>query len=246
MSTANAYRPPSGFSAFPPVVKNLLIVNGLVFLAQIVFQLRSGVDLPATGPMDPLGVIQQAFSLWPLGTPGQVQVGAEVVAWPQFYPWQLVTSAFLHADVSHILFNMFGLWMFGAVVERTLGSKRFFWFYLVAVLGASLAQLAVVSAPNLLGAASPSLYPTLGASGGVLGVLAAFGMLYPDEKIFLLFLPIPIPAKWFVLGYAAMDLFGGFGAYASNTAHFAHLGGMITGALLILYWRRQKQLQRTL
>ena len=234
---SNAYQPPSGFSAFPPVVKNLLIINGLVFLAQVVFDMRAGASL--------FGPIDQWFALWPLGTPDLVRTPNGVEPWPNFYPWQLVTTAFLHGGVGHIFFNMFGLWMFGAVVERTLGMKRFFTFYMLCVLGASVLQLLVVSAPNYMGEPGASLYPTVGASGGVLGVLAGFAMLYPEEKIFLLFLPVPIPAKWFVLGYAAIDIFGGLSGSGSNIAHFAHLGGMITGALLILYWRRQNQLRRT-
>ena len=218
----NAYQPPSSFSLFPPVVKNLLIINGLVFLAQQI--------PPLAGALGAYGM------LWPVGTPEVVATPGGPALVPQFYPWQLVTSAFMHGGLGHIFFNLFGLWMFGGTVERELGSKRFLIFYAVCVLGASLLQLAVTSYPFLMGAGGIPA-PTLGASGGVLGVLAAFGVLHPDSPIYLLFIPVPIPAKWFVLGYAAFSVFAGFSGVQAGVAHFAHLGGMIAGALLILYWR---------
>jgi membrane associated rhomboid family serine protease len=225
----NAYRPPSSFGLFPPVVKNLLIINGLVFLAQTILDARSAV---------PFDAVDQLFMLWPLGGPEQITFRDGTVAFGTFYPWQLVTGAFMHGGFGHLFFNLFGLWMFGGAIERELGSRRFLGFYLACVLGASLLQLVVMSWPFWAGGGGLAIpYPTLGASGGVLGVLAAFGVLHPNQPIYLLFLPVPIPAKWFVLGYAAIDLLGGVGAYASNVAHFAHLGGMITGALLIQYWR---------
>ena len=228
----NAYRPPSSFGLFPPVVKNLLILNGLAFLAQMIFQARAPGDL--------VGPLERLFALWPIGGPEAIQFSDGLVQFGTFAPWQLVTMAFLHGGFGHILFNLFGLWMFGGVVERALGSKRFLAFYAVCVLGASLLQLGVMSWPFLAGApvgveAIP--YPTLGASGGVLGVLAAFGVLYPDSPIYLFFVPVPIPAKWFVLGYAAFSLFAGFSGVQAGVAHFAHLGGMIAGALLIQFWR---------
>ena len=218
----NAYRPPSSLSLFPPVVKNLLIINGLVFLAQ---------QIPSiAGTLDVYGM------LWPVGTPEVIPTAQGGALVPRFYPWQLVTSAFMHGSIGHIFFNLFGLWMFGGTVERELGSRRFLIFYAVCVLGASLLQLAVTSYPFLTGAGGYP-YPTLGASGGVLGVLAAFGVLHPDSPIYLLFIPVPIPAKWFVLGYAAFSVFAGFSGLQAGVAHFAHLGGMIAGAVLILYWR---------
>lgn len=229
----NAYRPPSSLGLFPPVVKNLLIINVLAFLAQMIFTMRSP---------EPIGLIERWFALWPIGGPEAIQFSDGLVAFGTFYPWQLVTSAFLHGGFGHILFNMFGLWMFGGTVERTLGSKRFFWFYLVCVLGASLLQVGVTSWPFLMGDGGIPV-PTVGASGGVLGVLAAFGMLYPDQPIFLLFFPVPIPAKWFVLGYAAFSLYAGYADVQAGVAHFAHLGGMITGALLIQFWRGRLPIQ---
>jgi membrane associated rhomboid family serine protease len=225
---STAYEPPRTFAVLPPVVKNLLILNGLAYLAQAVFQMRAGGA--------PFSVVEQWFALWPVGGPyPAVLTGQGVVEVGRFLPWQLVTSAFLHGSFGHILFNMFGLWIFGMRIENTLGSRRFLGFYLACVVGASLLQLLVTSWPFLQGAvAFPT--PTLGASGGVLGVLAAFGLLYPDEPIYIYFL-FPIPAKWLVLGLAALDLYAGVGGTQSGVANFAHLGGMAIGALLIQYWR---------
>ena len=223
----NAYRPPSSFGLFPPVVKNLLILNGLAFLAQLIFEARSP---------EPFDVIERLFALWPIGGPEAIQFRDGIVEFGTFGPWQLLTSAFLHGGFGHILFNMFGLWMFGGAIERAMGSKRFLGFYLACVLGASLLQLGVTSWPFLTGGEVGIPVPTLGASGGVLGVLAAFGLLYPESPIYLLFFPVPIPAKWFVLGYAAFSLFAGVADVQAGVAHFAHLGGMLTGAVLVLYW----------
>lgn len=224
----NAYRPPSSFGLFPPVVKNLLIINGLVFLAQMLFEARSTQFISE---------FQQLFALWPIGGPEVVQFSDATVTFGTFYPWQVVTSAFMHSTSGfmHILFNMFGLWMFGGAVERELGSKRFLLFYGVCVLGASLLQLVVMSWPFLAGSGGIP-YATVGASGGVLGVLAAFGVLHPNSPIYLMFIPVPIPAKWFVLGYAAIDLFSGLSGANTGVAHFAHIGGMVAGAVMILYW----------
>ena len=214
----DAYRPPTAFSIMPPVIKNLLIINGLVFLAQIAF-----------GGYPPGGFIERWFARWPAGLPPQA---------PQlFWPWQLVTTAFLHGSFGHIFFNMFALWMFGMRIENVLGSRRFAFFYFACVLGASLLQLAVVSLPFWTGTGTiHDVYPTVGASGGVLGVLAAFGLLFPNEPIYLYFF-VPIPAKWLVLGMAALSLYSGYTGTNAGIAHFAHLGGMLTGFLLIQYWR---------
>ena len=222
MPVATAYRPPTAFSLVPPVIKNLLIINALAFFAQ---------QIPSVA-----GAVEQYGMLWPAGAPDVVRQGEALVRVPDFYPWQLLTSAFLHGSFSHILFNMFGLWIFGMRIENVLGSRRFLTFYIACVLGASVLQLLVTSYPFWAGDPTAYPVPTLGASGGVLGVLAAFGLLYPDEPIYLYFL-FPIPAKWLVLGYAAFDLFAGATGAASGVAHFAHVGGMITGALLIQFWR---------
>jgi len=230
------YRPPSAFSSIPPVVKNLLILNGLAFLAQAVF------DWIPAGQIGALGPVMWWGALWPAGTSALAATAGEAV--PAFWPWQLVTTAFLHGGIAHIAFNLFGLFMFGGVVERALGSRRFAVFYLVCVLGASLLQLAIVSAPFWGGPGTAAIYPTVGASGGVLGVVTAFGMLFPRERIFIFPLPVPIEARWLVPGFAALSLYMGVSGTGGNVAHFAHLGGMVAGAVLVLLWRRQGGAQR--
>ena len=211
----NAYRPPTAFSVFPPVIKNLLIINGLVFLAQIV---------PTTNEL-----LVRWFALWPLGSP---YVNAN------FWPWQLVTYGFLHGGFGHILFNMFGLWMFGVQIENQWGSRRFALFYFVCVIGAGLVQLVVAT----LAAQSGDIYPTLGASGGVFGILLAFGMLFPNQMIYIYFL-FPIRAKWFVIIFGAFELFAAVTGTQAGVANFAHLGGMVFGLVLILYWRGKLPIQ---
>lgn len=202
-----SYRPPSSFSVLPPVIKNLMILNGLLFLAQIV---------PDTN-----NLLVHWFGLWPIGSPPRIGFG-------QFWPWQLVSYAFLHGGFSHLLFNMFALWMFGVQVENTWGSHRFSVFFFVCVIGAALAQLVVATMGG-------GWYPTIGASGGVFGILLAFGMMYPDQPIYLYFL-FPVKAKYFVIGYGLIELFAGVTG-SSTVAHFAHLGGMAGGFLLIQFWR---------
>jgi membrane associated rhomboid family serine protease len=220
----NAYRPGGGFSMIPPVVKNLLIINALVFVAQ----------------MGPLGEFLRAyFALWPVDPPDYVVtprgwLPTESFTSP-FYPWQIITAAFLHGGFGHIFFNMLLLWMFGMRIENIWGSKRFATYYFICVVGASVAQLITV---HLTG----GYYPTLGASGGVLGVLLAFGMMYPNEPVYLYFL-FPIKAKWLVAGLAAIDLFAGVTGTQAGIAHFAHLGGMLTGLILIQYWRGKMPLK---
>jgi membrane associated rhomboid family serine protease len=160
------------------------------------------------------------FALWPLGTTPAL-----------FEPWQLVTYAFLHGGLTHIAFNMFALWMFGGPIERLFGSRPFALYYFVCVLGAAVAQLLVQAFwPGDYGA-------TLGASGGVFGLLLAFGMMYPHERIVLLIPPIPMPAWLFVTGYGVIELFLGVTGTQQGVAHFAHLGGMAIGFVLIQYWR---------
>ena len=226
------YRPPSTFASMPPVVKNLLIVNVLAFLAQLVFD-------TLMNPGGGVGPVMWWGALWPSGT------AAVATDAPGFYPWQLVTTAFLHGGVMHLAFNMFGLYMFGAVVERSLGLQRFAGFYLACVLGSSLLQLVMVSYPFWTGAASAgAIFPTVGASGGVLGVVTAFGMLFPRERIFIFPIPVPIEARWLVPGFAVISLYLGFTGRGGNVAHFAHLGGMVAGALLLLFWRYQQRARR--
>ncbi|MFI3302440.1 MAG: rhomboid family intramembrane serine protease [Rikenellaceae bacterium] len=147
-----------------------------------------------------------------------------------FKLYQVVTYMFLHGGLSHLFFNMFALWMFGRTLENVLGSKRFLIYYMACGVGAGLLQLGI-------GMVSP-YYLTVGASGAVFGLLLAFGVLFPNSIIMLLIPPIPIKAKWFVIIYGVMELMLGIRNSASdNVAHFAHLGGMIWGFLLLLYWR---------
>jgi membrane associated rhomboid family serine protease len=154
---------------------------------------------------------------------------------PHFQPWQLVSYAFLHGGYMHLFFNMFALYMFGPEVERLMGSRRFFTYYIVCVIGAAVAQLAVL---RLVG--NPPV-PTVGASGGIFGLLLAFGLAFPRRKLMLLFPPIPMPAWLFVTLYGLLELYLGVSGHDSSVAHFAHLGGMVVGFALILYWRAQQR-----
>lgn len=171
-----------------------------------------------------LGGALSMFMLWPL------QSGL-------FRPWQVLTYGFMHSTdmYAHIFFNMFAVFMFGSEIERLFGPKRYLTYYLACVVGAALMHLIVVTAANLLP------YPTLGASGGVFGLLLAFGMAYPKRTLVLLFPPIPMPAWLFVTLYGALELYLGITRTASGVAHFAHLGGMATGFVLIRYWRSQRR-----
>ena len=160
----------------------------------------------------------QLFALWPMGN--------------GFLPWQIGSYAFLHGGVGHLFFNMLGLWMFGGELERLWGAKRYINFYAASVLTAALTQLLT---NELLG--SPN--PTVGASGGLFGLLLAFGMMFPNRTIVPLIPPIPMKAKVFVAIYGGLELFLGVTGTASGVAHFAHLGGMLGGFLMIRYWRGQ-------
>jgi len=164
------------------------------------------------------GLFDGLFALQPLG--------------PQFEPWQLVTYAFLHGSFAHVFFNMFALFMFGPELERTWGTRRFTVVYFASVLTAALAQLVTT-------ALSGSTESTLGASGGVFGLLLAFALYFPRRKLFVIPIPVPIPAWLFVTGYALLELFLGVTHTEAGVAHFAHLGGMLGAALVMLYWRLQ-------
>ncbi len=155
--------------------------------------------------------------------------------WPLdagFMPWQLASYAFLHGSIGHLFFNMLGLWMFGSELERLWGGRRYIQFYAASVLAAAAAQL-------LVAALSGSVYPTVGASGGLFGLLLAFGMTFPNRTIVPLFPPIPMKAKVFVAVYGGLELLLGFADSGSGVAHFAHLGGMLGGYLMLRYWRGQ-------
>lgn len=200
----------------PPVTKGLLIANAVVFLLQ--WALGSMAFAP--------------LMLWPLGaSPLDMMVGAR-----GFMPWQLLTYGFLHGNLAHLLFNMLALVMFGAQVEYTWGQKRFLTYFLVCVVGAGVCQLLVVSWAMSQGGGA---YPTVGASGGVFGLLLAYGMLFPHQRVMLLIPPIPMKARTLAVVYGAVELFMGITGTQSGVAHFAHLGGMLFGWLLIRNWRGQ-------
>ena len=192
---------PQGFKMLPTVVKNLLIINLIFFLATMVLERYGFLYITNMMALNPI-------------LSGRFRV------------WQLVTYMFMHASFDHLFFNMFALWMFGYVLENFWGGKRFLLYYLVCGIGAGLLNLLI-----------PGWSITVGASGAVYGILLAFGMMFPNERIYLYFL-LPIKAKWFVIGYAAIELFEGVFRSYDGIAHFAHLGGMLFGLLLILYWRK--------
>lgn len=217
---------PTGFRVLPTIVKHLLIINVLMFLAYITLT-RFHIDLN-----DILGLHFFKAS--------------------DFRIYQLVTYMFMHGNFGHLFFNMFALWMFGNTLENIWGSKRFLLFYMVCGIGAGLCQelvqyiqyassLAQYDTVNLNGRIVSmdtylNMMTTVGASGAIYGLLLAFGMMFPDSRIYLYFL-FPIKAKWFVIGYAVLELILGFQG-VDNVAHFAHLGGMLFGLLFILYWRK--------
>lgn len=195
--------------SIPPVTWALLVTNLLVFLLQ-----------QFAGPL-----LLALFALWPLHTDPAYGVS--------FMPWQLLTYGFLHGSLGHIFFNMFALFMFGSDIERLFGSRRYLVYYLACVVGAAMMHLLVAQSAGLPPA------PVVGASGGVFGLLLAFGMAYPRRQLMLLFPPIPMPAWLFVTLYGAMELYLGVSSTNTGVAHFAHLGGMATGFVIIRYWRAQ-------
>lgn len=212
-------------SNFPPAVRNLIMINVLVWVAQILY--------------DPKINLTSIIGLWPVGS-------------ENFRPWQIITHMFAHAAYNqnifgepaggiifyHILFNMFALWMFGRILENVWGAKRFTIFYLICGLGSAALHLLM---QHFMGGDSLAV----GASGAVFGILVAFAMTFPNTELYIMFIPIPIKAKWAVLGLVAIDLFGGVSNFAGdNIAHFAHLGGAITGFILLKI--RNKNNRRTL
>lgn len=244
----------SFFSSIPPVTKNLIIINFIVWFALVVLSRKLTLDINDFGAIHYFGS-------------------------PLFKPFQLVTYMFMHANFAHLFFNMFALFMFGITLETILGSKKFLFYFISCGIGAALIQEAVfaVYINNLLSTAASRLATpessiieliktqgveavmqgmnfsdpllgrlnglynvgTVGASGAVYGILLAFGMIFPDRPIYLMFIPIPIKAKYFVIGYGAIELLQGIAANAGdNVAHYAHLGGMIVGLIIILYWKK--------
>jgi membrane associated rhomboid family serine protease len=232
----------------PTVVKNLIIINVLMWLVTVILNLR-GIDLTNI-------------------------LGLHYIQSPEFKPYQLVTHLFMHDNRSpmHLIFNMFALWMFGRILESVWGPKRFFIYYFVTGLGAAALHTFVnfIEFQHLASKMTPEAVqmvldhgteifnqgknfsdpdsgklnlmlniPTVGASGAVFGILLGFGMLFPNTELMLLFPPIPIKAKYFVAGYGIIELFMGVTGTGANIAHFAHLGGMIFGFLLIKYWNKR-------
>ena len=242
------YQRPARFKLLPEVIKNLLIINGLFFLATVVFG-----DVLGMGLTQSLGLYMPGSS--------------------HFEPYQIITHMFMHGGFGHIFFNMFALWMFGYTLENIWGGRRFLIYYLVTGLGAAFLHLGInyIEASMLrdelmnMGYTAGELerylqmdgyssswpqalqqyvlkynIPTVGASGAVFGVLLAFGMMFPNQYIYVYF-ALPVKAKYFVAIYGALELFNGIANDPdSNVAHFAHLGGMLFGYLLIRYWRSQR------
>lgn len=212
----------------PTVTKNLIIINVLMFFGTIVAQ-RYGLDLTN-------------------------YLGLHFFLASDFNPAQLITYMFMHGGFSHIFFNMFAVFMFGPILEQTWGPKRFLFYYILCGIGAGLIQEGVQYiqyVTEILPYAHEFPFPldqllnrmtTIGASGAVYAILLAFGMLYPNNRLFIFPLPFPIKAKFFVIGYAAIELWAGLSnSVGDNVAHFAHLGGMLFGIFLILYWRKKSK-----
>ena len=215
----------------PVVTKNLIAINVLMFLAFKAFE-RLGVDLNNL-------------------------LGLHLFLAPDFSPYQLVTYMFMHGGFTHILFNMYAVWVFGSILERVWGPSRFLFFYLATGIGAGLLQEAVqyiYFTMNLAQYAQVNMgggliipmveylnmWTTVGASGAVYGILLAFAMTFPNEQLFMIPFPFPIKAKYFVMIFGALELVTGLSNnVGDNVAHFAHLGGMIFGLVLILYWRKK-------
>lgn len=238
----------------PPVTKNLLIINVIVWIALSILQSRT------------VGAIVNAGAL-------------HYFTSSEFLPSQLFTYMFMHEGFAHLFFNMFALFMFGGIIERLLGRSRFLFYYVSCGIGAALIQegvfalminhytnllppdaLDVVSREgagvlsNMMNYSDPAMgrlnllvnIPTLGASGAVYGILLAFGFLLPRQPLYLMFIPVPVQARWVVLGYGALELLQALNANpADNVAHLAHLGGMVFGLLMLLYWKRNGGITRS-
>ena len=205
------------FAKLPPVTRALLIANAVVFLLQWV----AGESA--------LGVALESMQLWPLSS------GDEYGA-PSFWPWQPVTYGFMHGSLPHLFFNMLALVMFGSQVEHQWGQRRYATYYFTCVIGAAICQLAVGYVTMAMGGEA---YPTVGASGGIFGLLLAYGMLFPHQRVMLLIPPVPMKARTLVIVYGVVELFMGITGTMPGVAHFAHLGGMLFGWLLIRHWRRR-------
>ena len=211
-------------SNVPTVTKNLIIINVIVFIATLVNE----------------NLMTTAFALY-------------YPTSPNFHWWQIITHMFMHGGFWHIFFNMYTLFIFGCVVERIIGSKKFLLFYFICGLGAVglhflVQYFQMQSYMEAAAAGSAAAYqsiamiksiPTVGASGAIYGVLIGYAMLFPESKMTLIFPPVTLSAKWMVVGFAAIELLTGVTGWASGVAHFAHLGGMLIGWLLILFWKKR-------
>lgn len=221
MSDFKYYRP----NNFPPIVKNLIIINVLVYVAQLIFK-----------------GLTNFLVLYPIQD-------------PRFRPYQIATHMFAHSPdfFLHIVFNMLVLWMFGKILENVWGAKRFLLFYFICGIGAAALHLAIqyylwqhgnalLQQGNI--AAAQQIFdrigPALGASGAIMGIMVAFAYLFPNTELYLMFIPIPIKAKWAIIAYVVYDLVSGING-GDNVAHFAHLGGAITGFILVLIWNRNRK-----
>ena len=238
---------PTGFRVLPTVVKHLLIVNVLMFLATFTFE-RFNIDLTNI-------------------------LGLHFFKASDFRIYQIITYMFMHGGFTHLFFNMFSLWMFGSLLEKVFGSKRYLIYYISCGIGAALVQELVwqfswqnILASSVSGPASGSITDiikaineghaaftmndfynslvTIGASGAVFGILLAFGMIFPNMPLYIIPFPFPIKAKWVVLGYGLIELFFGISHTMNDVAHYAHLGGMLAGIIMILYWRYNGTLNR--
>lgn len=198
----------------PTITKNLLIINILIFVATLVLE--------------------------GMGTNLSYALGLHFFMMPDFHVYQFVTYMFMHGGFTHLFFNMFALWMFGCVVENTLGTKRFLIYYMACGIGAGLIQ-ELTQFVSIYFMLSHSASLTVGASGAIYGILLAFGMLYPNERIFIFPLPVPIKAKWFITFYVVVELFSAIATSGDGVAHTAHLGGMLIGFFMIRYWKRHPQ-----
>ena len=205
------------------VVRHLLIINILVFIGAYLLG-DPTYDLPTN---------HSQFT-W-----GRYWLAMFYPTSEFFRPYQIVTHMFMHADITHLFFNMFGLFMFGPPLESTWGPKRFLYYYLVTGAGALFLYMVIQFIQLNYGGADPRFIniPMMGASGAIFGLLAGYGTMFPNSTIQLLIPPIPLKAKYFVLIYGGIELFLGVGGFNTGVAHFAHLGGAITGFLLILYWK---------
>ncbi len=218
----------NSFQRTTPIIRNIIILNALAYVAQLVL----GKGFTYMG----------ALHLWKSD---------------YFRPYQLITHMFLHDpdSILHIIFNMFALWMFGTILERSWGHKRFLLFYLICGVGAGIISMLALNYQYnqyLTGEASlPLIYqgnlihflnePSLGASGAIMGVLAAFAYLFPNSELFIMFIPVPVKAKYAIPGFVLLDLFGGIYNRSDGIAHFAHLGGALIGFLVVYFWNKSNK-----